>query len=114
MLLWDVSGKEATLDTLPEYLSNILDLTFEDKPVPTRPTWSTGPASASTAYGLIPSKPEKRYSTLHHIHKLEIIAFLIDLVAQTAKIRDFMEQSTADLTEVRKDIVEVKREQRAL
>ena len=108
--LWE----RATLDTLPDYLSNILDMTFEDKPVPTRPTWSTGPATASTGYGLIPSKPEKRYSSLHHIHKLDIIAFLIDMVAQTAKLRDFMEQSTAELTEVRKDIVEVRREQRQL
>ena len=108
--LWE----RATLDTLPNYLDNILHLTFEDKPAPTRPTWSTGPATAASGHGLIPSKPEKRYSSLHHIHKLEIISFLIELVAQTASVRDFMEQSTAELTEVRKDIIEVRREQRAL
>ncbi|ORX38861.1 hypothetical protein BD324DRAFT_648971 [Kockovaella imperatae] len=108
--LWE----RATLDTLPNYLDNILHLTFEDKPAPTRPTWSTGPATAASGHGLIPSKPEKRYSTLHHVHKLEIISFLIELVAQTASIRDFMEQSTTDLTEVRKNIIDVKREQRQL
>ena len=108
--LWE----RATLSTLPNYLDNILHLTFEDKPAPTRPTWSTGPASAASGHGLIPSRPDKRYSTLHHVHKLEIICFLSELAAQTAKLRDFMEQSTAELTEVRKDIVEVKREQRQL
>ena len=103
--LWE----RATLETLPNYLDNILHLTFEDKPAPTRPTWSTGPSQAS-GNGLIPSKPEKRYLSLHHLHKLEIIAFLTELAAQTASIRDFMEEETLALTESRKEYVEVKRE----
>ena len=103
--LWE----RATLETLPNYLNNILHLTFEDKPAPTRPTWSTGPSQAS-GQGLVAAKPEKRYSTLHHLHKLDIITFLIELVAQTAAVRDFLEESTAALTEVRKDQVEAKRE----
>jgi len=103
--LWE----RATLDTLPNFLDNILHLTFEDKPAPTRPTWSTGPAQTS-GNGLIIAKPEKRYATLHHLHKLEILAFLTDLVAQTAAIRDFMEDETSALTESRKEQVEVKRE----
>lgn len=103
--LWE----RATLEALPSYLDNILSLTFEDKPAPTRPTWSTGPSQAS-GHGLIPSKPEKRYSSLHHLHKLDIIVFLTDLVSQTAAVRDFMEESTSALTEVRKDQVEAKRE----
>ncbi|WVF69958.1 hypothetical protein IAT40_004743 [Kwoniella sp. CBS 6097] len=108
--LWD----RATLETLPNYLDNILHLTFEDKPAPTRPTWSTGPSTTSSVSGLIPSKPEKRYSSLHHLHKLDIITFLIELVAQTEAIREFMEESTAALTEVRKDQVEAKREWRRI
>jgi hypothetical protein len=108
--LWE----RATLDTLPNYLDNILHLTFEDKPAPTRPTWSTGPSTASSVAGLIPTKPEKRYLSLHHLHKLEIISFLTELVAQTAAIRDFMDESTAALTEVRKDQVEAKREYRRM
>ncbi|WVQ97999.1 hypothetical protein IAU59_005119 [Kwoniella sp. CBS 9459] len=108
--LWD----RATLETLPNYLDNILHLTFEDKPAPTRPTWSTGPSTTSSVSGLIPSKPEKRYSSLHHLHKLDIVSFLIELVAQTETIREFMEESTAALTEVRKDQVEAKREWRRI
>lgn len=108
--LWE----RATLDTLPNYLDNILHLTFEDKPAPTRPTWSTGPSTASSVAGLIPTKPEKRYPSLHHLHKLEIISFLTELVAQTAAIRDFMDESTAALTEVRKDQVEAKRDYRRM
>ncbi|ORY30989.1 hypothetical protein BCR39DRAFT_100098 [Naematelia encephala] len=104
-LLWD----RATLETLPNYLDNILDMTFEDKPAPTRPTWSTGPTQTQ-GHGLIPSRPEKRYSLLHHLHKLEIIQFLVELVSQTEAVRDFMEESTAALTEVRKVQVEVKRD----
>ncbi len=103
--LWD----RATLETLPNYLDHILHLTFEDKPAPTRPTWSTGPSQAS-GHGLVASKPEKRFSTAHHLHKLDVIVFLTELVSQTAAVRDFMEESTAALTEVRKDQVEAKRE----
>ena len=103
--LWE----RATLETFPNFLDNILHLTFEDKPAPTRPTWSTGPSQA-TGHGLVPTKPEKRYSSLHHLHKLDIISFLIGLVAQTTNIRDFMEESNSALTEVRKDQVEAKRE----
>lgn len=106
--LWE----RATLDTLPQYLDNILYLTFEDKPAPTRPTWSTGPSSGTTASGLILAKPEKRYTSLHFLHKLNIINFLIELVAQTSVIRDFMEESTQALTEVRKEQIEAKREWR--
>ncbi|WRT64827.1 uncharacterized protein IL334_001763 [Kwoniella shivajii] len=109
--LWE----RATLETLPNYLDNILHLTFEDKPAPTRPTWSTGPSnsnSVSSINGLIPSKPEKRYTSLHHSTKLDLIQFLIELVGQTEIIREFMEESTLNLTEVRKDQVEVKRELR--
>ncbi|WVR04567.1 hypothetical protein IAU60_001574 [Kwoniella sp. DSM 27419] len=108
--LWE----KATLETLPNYLDNILHLTFEDKPAPTRPTWSTGPSTTSSVSGLIPSKPEKRYSSLHHTHKLDIINFLIELVAQTEVVREYMEESTAALTEVRKDQVEIKRELRKI
>lgn len=107
-LLWE----RATLATLPTYLDNILHLTFEDKPAPTRPTWSTGPSTQTSINGLIPSKPEKRWPTIHHTHKLDIVAWLIELVAQTASIRDFMEESTASLTEVRKEQIDVKREWR--
>jgi hypothetical protein len=107
--LWD----RATLDVLPHYLDNILHLTFEDKPAPTRPTWSTGPSSgAAGVYGLVPAKPEKRYPSLHFVHKLSIIAFLVDLVSQTVEIRDYIEETTQLLTEVRKDQIEVRREQR--
>lgn len=105
--LWE----RATLDVLPKYLDNILHLTFEDKPAPTRPTWSTGPSSGSGP-GLIASKPEKRYNSLHFVHKLNIITFLIELVSQTAEIRDYMEEASAALTEVRKDQIEARREQR--
>ncbi|WWD21446.1 hypothetical protein CI109_105931 [Kwoniella shandongensis] len=108
--LWE----RATLETLPHYLDNVLHLTFEDKPAPTRPTWSTGPSSNSTVSGLIPSKPDKRYSSLHHTHKLDIISFLIELVAQTEAVREYMEESSAALTEVRKDQVEVKRDWRRI
>ena len=108
--LWD----RATLDVLPKYLDNILHLTFEDKPAPTRPTWSTGPSSNTGAYGLIPSKPEKRYTSLHFVHKLNIIAFLIELVAQTVEVRDYMEEASALLTEVRKEQIEARREQRRM
>ncbi|EIW71309.1 hypothetical protein TREMEDRAFT_27184 [Tremella mesenterica DSM 1558] len=107
--LWE----RASLDTLPDYLDNILHLTFEDKPAPTRPTWSTGPPQ-STGHGLIPAKPDKRYSTLHHTHKLNIIAFLAELAAQTQAVREFLEESTTALTEVRKDQVEVRREIRRI
>lgn len=108
-LLWD----RGTLASLPTYLDNILHLTFEDKPAPTRPTWATGPTSTS-AHGLIPSKPEKRYGTLHHSHKLGIIGWIIDLCCQTGAIRDFMEESMSALTEVRKEQVDVKREWKRL
>ncbi|WVQ83398.1 hypothetical protein IAT38_005539 [Cryptococcus sp. DSM 104549] len=105
--LWE----RASLETLPHYLDNILHLTFEDKPAPTRPTWSTGPSNgAGGASGLVHAKPEKRYPTLHHSHKLDIIAFLIELVGQTEVVKEYMEESVAQLTEVRKDQVEVKRE----
>lgn len=106
--LWE----RATLDTLPQYLDNILYLTFEDKPAPTRPTWSTGPSSNSTAHGLVQAKPEKRYTSLHFLHKVNIINFLVELVAQTSAVRDYMEESTQSLTEVRKEQIEAKREWR--
>lgn len=109
-LLWE----RATLQTLPTYLDNILHLTFEDKPAPTRPTWSTGPSTTSSVNGLIPSKPERRWSSIHHSHKLDIIAWMIGLVSQTAVVRDFMEESTAALTEVRKEQIDNKREWKAL
>lgn len=105
--LWE----RATLETMPQYLDNILYLTFEDKPAPTRPTWSTGP-STNTSHGLVAAKPDRRYTSLHFVHKLNILNFLIELVAQTALIRDFMEEATAALTEVRKDQVELRRDLR--
>jgi hypothetical protein len=109
--LWE----RATLDIFPRYLDNILHLTFEDKPAPTRPTWSTGPSSNNGGTsGLIPSKPEKRYASLHFRHKLNIIAFLVDLVSQTAEIRDYMEEASSNLTEVRKYQIEARREQRRM
>jgi hypothetical protein len=46
------------------------------------------------------------------VHKLSIIAFLVDLVSQTVEIRDYIEETTQLLTEVRKDQIEVRREQR--
>ncbi|CAK9782707.1 hypothetical protein CC85DRAFT_92470 [Cutaneotrichosporon oleaginosum] len=103
--LWD----RATLEVFPSYLDLILFLTFENKPAPTRPTWSTGP-SHNNATGLIPAKPEKRYNLLHFTQKLDIIDFLIELVAQTGVVRDFMEEATSELTEVRKKQQEVRRE----
>jgi bromodomain adjacent to zinc finger domain protein 1A len=108
-LLWD----RGTLASLPSYLDNILHMTYEDKPAPTRPTWATAPPSTS-AHGLIPSKPEKRYGSLHHTHKLGIIGWLIDLCCQTGAVRDFMEESMSALTEVRKEQVDVKREWKRL
>lgn len=105
--------QRATLETLPSYLDNILHLLFEDKPAPTRPTWSTGPTT-TLANGLMPSKPEKRWPTLHHTHKLDILVWLIESVGQTVAVRDFMEESTAALTEVRKEQVDVKREWRRM
>jgi hypothetical protein len=108
--LWE----RATLDTFPSYLDIILHLTFEDKPAPTRPTWSTGPPNSTSALGLIPAKPEKRYSSLHHLQKLQIIVFLTELASQTAVVRDFMDESVNALTEVRKEQVEVKREWKRL
>ncbi|OWZ33000.1 hypothetical protein J007_05493 [Cryptococcus neoformans] len=106
--LWE----RASLESLPNFLDNILHLTFEPKPAPTRPTWSTGPSSStsSSGLGLVPAKIPTRYPTLHHLHKLDIIAFLIELVGQTEKVRGFMEESIAALTEVRKEQVDVKRE----
>jgi bromodomain adjacent to zinc finger domain protein 1A len=111
-LLWE----RGSLASLPTYLDNILHLTFEDKPAPTRPTWSTGPSTSGGAGGgggvpgLVPSKPEKRWGTLHHTHKLDIIGWVIEMVVQTGAVRDFMEESTAALTEVRKEQIDVKRE----
>jgi bromodomain adjacent to zinc finger domain protein 1A len=107
--LWE----RASMETLPNYLDYVLHLLFEDKPAPTRPTWSTGPAQGSI-HGLIASKPEKRYASLHFTQKLEIVAFLVEMVAQTGAMRDFMEESTHALTEVRKDQVEIKREWRKM
>ncbi|WVN89498.1 uncharacterized protein L203_104723 [Cryptococcus depauperatus CBS 7841] len=103
--LWE----RATLEALPDYLDNILHLTFEPKPAPTRPTWSTGPSSSSST-NVIASKPSSRYSTLHHTHKLNIIAWLIELVGQTERVRVFLDESVSQLTEVRKEQVDVKRE----
>ncbi|GMK57836.1 hypothetical protein CspeluHIS016_0406700 [Cutaneotrichosporon spelunceum] len=103
--LWD----RATLEAFPSYLDLILFLTFENKPAPTRPTWSTGP-SQNTATGLIPAKSEKRYNQLHFTQKLDIIDFIIELVAQTGVIRDFMEDATSELTEVRKKQQEARRD----
>lgn len=105
-LLWE----RGSLTALPTYLDHILHLTFEDKPAPTRPTWSTGPSMNTSAAGLVPSKPEKRWPTLHHCHKLDIIGWMVEMVIQTGAIRDFMEESTAALTEVRKEQIDVKRE----
>lgn len=105
--LWD----RATLDTLPSYLDNILHMTYEDKPAPTRPTWSTGPPANPTGpQGLILSQPSKRYPSIHFTQKLDIISFLIELVGQTAVIRDYLEESTVKLTEVRKESMDVKRD----
>jgi bromodomain adjacent to zinc finger domain protein 1A len=109
-LLWD----RGTLASLPSYLDNILYLTYEDKPAPTRPTWATAPPSQSSLLGLIPSKPEKRWVTLHHTMKLDILGWMIELVMQTGLIRDFMEESMTALTEVRKVQVDVKREWKKL
>lgn len=109
-LLWD----RGTLTSLPSYLDNILHLTYEDKPAPTRPTWATAPTTTTSANGLIPSKPEKRYPTLHHTHKLGIISWMIDLVIHTGVVRDYMEESMTSLTEVRKVQVDVKREWKRL
>ncbi|KAL7419030.1 hypothetical protein Q5752_006715 [Cryptotrichosporon argae] len=104
--LWE----RATLESLPNFLDNLLHLTHEERAPPTRPTWSTAASSAVSATGLVPSKPEKRYASLHFLHKLDIVAFLVELVAQTAAVREFMEESTQALTEVRKDQAELKRE----
>ena len=108
--LWE----RASLDSLPNYLDNVLHMCFEDRPAPTRPTWSTGPTSQIGGVGLVQAKPEKRYSSLHHLHKLEIITFLIELVAQTEAVREFMEESTSALTEVRKEQNEVKRDRKRM
>lgn len=109
-LLWD----RGTLSSLPSYLDNILHLTYEDKPAPTRPTWATAPPTQSSLLGLIPSKPEKRWVTLHHTMKLDILVWIIELVMHTGVIRDFMEASMTALTEVRKVQVDVKREWKKL
>jgi bromodomain adjacent to zinc finger domain protein 1A len=58
----------------------------------------------------VEAKPEKRYPSLHHSFKVEILSWLCELVAITGIVRDFLEESLAGLTEVRKEQVEVKRE----
>ena len=104
--LWE----RASLDTLPGYLDDILHMLFEPKPPPTRPTWSTAPPASGPAADLLPARPEKRYWTLHHKSKLAILAWLCELVAQTEAVREYMEESVARTTEVRKEQLDVKRE----
>ncbi|WVQ76071.1 hypothetical protein IAR50_005708 [Cryptococcus sp. DSM 104548] len=113
--LWE----RASLERLPHYLDDILHLTFEPKPAPTRPTWSTAPSTSSGASSAaliaipvakLTAPATSRYPSLNPQHKLDIIHFLIELAGQTDKVRSFMEDSIAELTEVRKEQVDVKRE----
>ncbi|ODN82220.1 hypothetical protein L202_02506 [Cryptococcus amylolentus CBS 6039] len=114
--LWE----RASLERLPHFLDDILQLTFEPKPAPTRPTWSTAPSSStgtssSAALIAIPipkltAPSTSRYPSLDPRHKLDIIHFFIELAGQTDRVRSFMEDSIAELTEVRKEQVDVKRE----
>lgn len=41
---------------------------------------------------------------------MDIIRFLIELAGQTAVVRDYLEESTTKLTEVRKEQMDVKRD----
>jgi hypothetical protein len=104
--LWE----RASLATLPGYLDDILHMLFEPKPPPTRPTWSTAPPVTGPAADLMPARPEKRYWSLHHRTKLGIVAWLCELVGQTEVVRQYLEDSTARTTEVRKELLDVKRE----
>jgi bromodomain adjacent to zinc finger domain protein 1A len=56
--------------------------------------------------------PSTRYHLLKPEAKLEIIAFLCELAMQTKVARDAMEESTSQLTEVRKEMQDVKRDRR--
>jgi hypothetical protein len=58
----------------------------------------------------MPARPEKRYWSLHHRTKLGIVAWLCELVGQTEVVRQYLEDSTARTTEVRKELLDVKRE----
>lgn len=58
--------------------------------------------------------PSERYPSLPIVHKLEIIAFLCELVVQTKQLKDAMEESMSDLTEVRKDLLDVRRDRKKL
>jgi len=59
-----------------------------------------------------PAMPSTRYHLLKPEAKLEIIAFLCELAMQTKVARDAMEESTSQLTEVRKEMQDVKRDRR--
>lgn len=58
--------------------------------------------------------PSQKYHSLHSVYKLEIVAFLCELAVQTKKIKDDMDDSTNELTEVRKDLQEVRRQRKKM
>lgn len=100
------SFQRALIETLPNLVNYAQGILLDDAAAPTgRPTWS----SASTRPRLS-KRLDQRYVALHSTFKLEIIAFLVELVMQTRVVRDFMDESVTALTKCRNDQTETKRE----
>lgn len=72
-----------------------------------RPTWHTEETRLA-------KRLDYKYHALHPIFKLEILAFLCELVMQTKRIRDYIEEAALLLTKCRNDVNELKREIRKL
>ena len=89
----------------------VIDVDSDDDDDDAMPTWNVSDSPVKSGNQ---ASPSERYHLLSASTKLAIIAFLVELAMQTKTARDVMEESTNQLTEVRKELQEVKRERKKM
>ncbi|CDZ96386.1 Chromatin remodeling complex WSTF-ISWI, large subunit (contains heterochromatin localization, PHD and BROMO domains) [Phaffia rhodozyma] len=107
-------GDIQSVPSLPRILAHLLfyppesdELSEDDE----NPSWVV---ASSPRLGIRASLPSQRYASLPSEWKLEALAFLCEIAAQTKVAREAMDDSATALTEVRKDLIDIKRERKKL
>jgi bromodomain adjacent to zinc finger domain protein 1A len=105
-------GGIETMPELPRILRHLL-YGSSDPMKPESEGSGSGSGSESGASG-IEADPEEQYLTLPIEDKLAIIGFLSELVLSSKFVRGYIDDCEAELTDLRKERIEINREKKAL
>ncbi|CAG7851525.1 SubName: Full=Related to ITC1-subunit of Isw2 chromatin remodelling complex {ECO:0000313/EMBL:CCA67434.1} [Serendipita indica DSM 11827] len=105
--LVSILKEHATVQTLPQMRPILAHLLFQPAPAP-----EPGVESTTQPGTWIPAKPKERYFSMAFHLKIAVLAFLCDLSATGKAVHNALETCEASLTEMRKEKVELKRQQK--